>query len=383
VTATVSAERPADRSIEGIRTPRDPLRVASLPPPIPQNPYQRLLYDGLSREGAVLVESKNLGLGWLWRSRGEIDVLHFHWPEIYYRHRGASTPLALGLSWVRLGLFALRLLVARAAGYSVVWTVHQVRPHESPSPLLDRVGTFVLARAAHLLVAHDQPTADQAAEEFGQARRPRLVAHGSYVGVYPTGRSRAEVRAELGLPEDAFVLLSFGHLRRYKGLDLLLGAFSSTDDSLPDAQLVLAGLAVDGAEGEAVTAAAERDARVVPLLGFVPDERVAELFGAADVVVLPRGDGGTSGALILALSLGRPVVAADVPVYSELLGEPPAGWLFAPGEAEALGAAIRRAAEAPADELRDKGREALRRAGLLRWDESCRTFAELLHGIRS
>src|SRR5581483_6946907 len=102
----------------------------------------------------------------------------------------------------RLGLFALRLLVARAAGYVVVWTVHQVRPHESPSPLLDRAGTLLLAHAAHLLVAHDRSTADQAVEAFGRSRRPRLVAHGSYLGVYPAGRAPAEVRAELGLSED-------------------------------------------------------------------------------------------------------------------------------------------------------------------------------------
>ena len=359
------------------------MRIASLPPPIPQNPYQRLLYEGLSREGVVLVESEKLSLGWLWRSRGEIDVLHFHWPEAYYRHRAAATPLALALSWLRLGLFGLRLLAARWTGYVLVWTVHQVRPHESPSPPLDRAGTFLLARAAHLLVAHDRSTAEQAVEAFGRSRRPGLVAHGSYVGVYPAGRGRAAVRAELGLPEDAFVLLSFGHLRRYKGLDLLLDAFASTGGSLPEARLVLAGLALDGDEGDAVTSAAERDARVVPLLGFVPDERVAELFGAADVVALPRPDGGTSGALILALSLGRPVVAADVPAYADLLGEPPAGWLFAPGDAAALTGAIRRAAEAPPDELRRNREAALRRARSLRWEDSCRTFAELLHGIRS
>lgn len=360
---------------------RERLRIASLPPPIPQNPYQRLLYEGLEQEGVVRVDSQNLDLGWLLRSRGEVDVLHFHWPEIYYRHRGAETPLALGLSWLRLGLFAARLLAARALGYTVVWTVHQVRPHESSSPLLDRAGTRLLARAAQLLVAHDRSTADRAAEELG--RRPRLVAHGSYLGVYPSGRPRAQVRAELGLPEDAFVLLSLGHLRRYKGLDLLLAAFESTRDSLPDARLVLAGLPVDGDEGEAVAAAASKDERVRALLGFVPDERVAELFGAADVAVLPRSDGGTSGALLLALSMGTPVVAADAPAYAELVEEPPSGWLFVPGDGNSLTEAIRRAAKTSAGELRRRSGAARRRAAQLRWDESCRTFAELLLEARS
>jgi len=359
------------------------LRIASLPPPLPENPYQRLLYDGLEQEGVVLVDSQNLDLGWLLRSRGDIDVLHFHWPEVYYRHHSAATRVALVLSWLRLGVFALRLLAARALGYTIVWTVHQVRPHESRSPLLDRAGTSLLARSAHLLVAHDRSTADRAAEAFGRSRKPALVAHGSYIGVYPEGRTRSEVRAELGLSDDAFVFLSLGHLRRYKGLDLLLGAFEATRTSLPDARLVLAGLAIDGAEGEAASAAATADARVKASLGFVPDERVAELFGAADAAVLPRSDGGTSGARVLALSLGVPVVAADVPAYAELVGEPPAGWLFAPGDPESLTEAMRQAAAAPAGELLRRSEAAGRRAASLRWDDSCRTFVELLNESRA
>ena len=55
------------------------------------------------------------------------------------------------------------------------------------------------------------------------------------------------------------------------------------------------------------------------LLEFVPEERVAELFHACDAAVLPTGEAGTSGSLILALSMGLPVVAADVPTTRELV----------------------------------------------------------------
>ena len=53
-------------------------------------------------------------------------------------------------------------------------------------------------------------------------------------------------------------------------------------------------------------AAAAADERIKPLLEFIPDERVSELFAASDAAVCPRQDGGTSGALILALSMGVP-----------------------------------------------------------------------------
>src|SRR5207302_523112 len=74
--------------------------------------------------------------------------------------------------------------------------------------------------------------------------------------------------------------------------------------------------------------------------GPVPDDRVSGLHEACDVAVLPRSDGGTSGALVLALSLGLPVVAAAVPAYEELTRRGELGWHFAPGDAASLRAAI-------------------------------------------
>jgi len=78
--------------------------------------------------------------------------------------------------------------------------------------------------------------------------------------------------------------------------------------------------------------AAERDCRIRFLPRFVRDERVANFFAAADVAVVPRRDGGTSGSLILALSFGVPVVAADRATYRELMADGEAGWLFEPGD---------------------------------------------------
>jgi glycosyltransferase involved in cell wall biosynthesis len=337
-----------------------------------------LLYEGLAREGVTLVDSSPLRIRWLVESRRRVDVLHFHWPEIYYRHQGATTRSRLALSWLRLALFAVRLAAARLLGYRIVWTVHQVSPHESPSPRLDQAGTRVLARMAHLLVANDRATAVAAASRLRLKREPAVVAHGSYIGVYPPGRPRDEMRTELGIDPGALVFLSLGHLRRYKGLDLLLDAFAATAQSLPDSILIVAGLPVDGSGAAEVSAAAAADARIKPLLGFVADERVAELFAAADVAVLPRADGGTSGALVLALSHGVPVVAADLPVYSELVAAAGAGWLFEPGDPAALSTVLEQVAAEPAERRWQRAAAAQERAESLDWKDSCRAYATLL-----
>jgi beta-1,4-mannosyltransferase len=367
-----------------INTHENLVRVASFPPNVKQNPYQRLLYDGLRSFGFELVADNRLKAGWLLRRRGDVRILHFHWIQGYYTFASPRIPdrARLLLSGIRVGLFQGRLRAARLLGYRIVWTIHQVRPHESTSPRLDRLGSRALARASHLLLAHDHATARQA--EVDLQLRPgevHVVPHGSYVGVYPAGRDARSVRDALGVDQRSVLFLSFGHIRGYKDIGLLLDAFAATAKSLPDAALVIAGLPMDDGSVEAVRAAAAADARIHPLLEFVPDDRVAEVFGAADVAVLPRGDGGTSGALILALSLELPVIAASTPSYAELVGEDGAGWLFQGGDAESLACALEAAAAEGRDGLRASGAVAFGRAESLRWDHSCASIAERLRKL--
>src|SRR3954470_22207033 len=91
--------------------------IASFPPAIPQNPYQRLLYAHLDELGVPLETAERFDVGWLRRARREVAALHFHWPQGYYRHAGRGAVLA---SWLKLALFALRLAFARLLRYRVL-----------------------------------------------------------------------------------------------------------------------------------------------------------------------------------------------------------------------------------------------------------------------
>jgi len=342
----------------------------------PWNPYLRLLYGSLARHGLEPESDGELSLRWLLRARRRIRWLHVHWPENLYRFERGPAALRPLLSRVKLGLFAMRLAAARRLGYRLVWTIHQVRPHETTDPRLDRLGAAVLARSCDVLLAHDGWTADEARRELGpSAARVEVVPHGSYIGAYPPGRPRDVVREELGLPLDAVVFLCFGELRGYKDVDVLLEAIAHA--RVPSSALIVAGNVKDQQIGGAVRAAAAVDSRIRLLPGFVPEDDVAELFGAADVAVLPRGDGGTSGSLILALSLGAPVVVADAPTYRELTGKGEAGWLFRAGDAASLRAALEAAAADP-DVRQAKARAALDAARRLDWPASAARIAALL-----
>jgi beta-1,4-mannosyltransferase len=354
-------------------------RLVSFPGVLPTNPYQRLLYAQVAQLGLELTDSPGFRLRWLWSARQRVSVLHFHWPQSFWRHRRGPPALMPVLSYVKLALFGVRLATARALGYRIAWTIHQVYPHEVDSRRLDRLGARTLATLSHVLLAHDAATRAIAVGELGRtARRIEIVPHGSYIGVYPPGRDRATVRAQLGVEPDSVLFLCFGQLRAYKDLDFLLDAFRGAQ--LPRAALVIAGPVADAGVADRVRALAARDPRIKPRLEYVPDSSVAELFAACDASVVARNDGGTSASVILGISMGVPVIAAHHPAYEALLDGGAAGWLFRARDSGSLGRALEAAAGAPDALRREKGRVALRRAEELRWPEIGARTAALLRG---
>jgi beta-1,4-mannosyltransferase len=355
------------------------LQAADLSGTRGENPYVRLLYENLAAFGIRLVPDARFRLAWLWAARRDVTFLHFHWgTDRYYVWRRTERRQARLLSWTRLAVFAARLAGARLLGYRVVWTIHEIYPpHSRVGRRLDRLAAKLLARFCDVLLTHDRATAARARDELGRvADRIEVVPHASYAGVYPRGRPASAVRSELGISPEAFVFLCFGKVRRDKAIDALLTAVAALPN--PSAVLVVAGHVEDEALGRRIAAAAASDPRIRMLPGFVAPERVVELFDAADAAVFARSEVWTSGSLILALSLGLPVVAAAVPPYDELIGPEAAGWLFAPGDTTSLRAALERAASDSA-RTRDRRAAALERAAHLpSWRDMAERTAALM-----
>jgi glycosyltransferase involved in cell wall biosynthesis len=361
-------------------------RIAAFPPRIlkDRNPYARLLYRELEKHGFETVDANPLAFDWLWRSRHHIDTLHFHWdPQQRYVVRPDNTVTSLLrrlrqenlIPWWDLISFVTMLTAARTLGYRLAWTIHEVRPHETEYSRHDLLASRALARLSHVLLAHDAATARRACSELSLGREVHVVPHGSYIGEYPPGRSPDAVRGELGIDCDAFVFLAFGHLRAYKELSLLIDAFSALQS--PSSRLIIAGVPWDSAIRAEVVDAASRDSRILLMLDAVPPEKVAELFGASDAAVFPRSDGWTSGSLILAMSMGVPVIAARRTTYEELMNGDRAGWLFDPGSISSLTECLSQAAN---DRVaaREKGAAALELATGMSWSESAAITARLV-----
>jgi glycosyltransferase involved in cell wall biosynthesis len=123
--------------------------------------------------------------------------------------------------------------------------------------------------------------------------------------------------------------------------------------------------------------AAQHDERILLKLGPVPEDRVTELFDAADTAVFTRGDGWTSGSLILAMSIGIAVIAAKRAAYADLMNGEGAGWFFEPGSVSSLAESLS-AAAADRETTRLKGVVAHDLANRMSWATSAAMLAPLV-----
>ena len=307
------------------------MRVRFVPYWTRENPYQRLLAEELTRLGAE-VEGEQADVLPRAFGRDRPDVLHLHWLTPLYR---GPSPWRNAL---KIGLLAARLLVLRLRGTRIVWTAHNLTGHESAGAREELVFAGLVARIAHVVIAHG-PSAEAILRQrlrLGPSQRIVVIPHACYVGAYPEGIGAREARVRLGLDEDVAVFLFLGQIRRYKGLLELVEAFRSFPD--PNSRLVIAGRAAGQGVLEELEAAVGGDPRIVLHPRFVPDDEIQVYMAAADAVVLPFLGVLTSGSVVLAMSFGKPCLSRRVGCVEDAIGE--AGGIFCGPGVEGLRAGL-------------------------------------------
>lgn len=230
-----------------------------------------------------------------------------------------------------MGTVAGRL---RTNGVKVVTIVDNAIPHEPH--FYDAPLTRWFFRKCHGLVAMTAAVEQDILALCPQARVTRMP-HPLY-DHFGAPMATVEARRELGLPADARVLLFFGLIRDYKGLDLLIDAVGLLDRRY---HLVIAGEPYGDFSGyrKQIEASSMRE-NIHVHARFIGDKEVPVFFGAADAVVLPYRSATQSGITAIAHHFGVPVVATDVGGLREALDNGRAGVLVPTASAHAIEAGI-------------------------------------------
>jgi len=333
------------------------------------NPYQKLLRENLQKLG-VEVE----GAGFYRIFPILIATLH-HWkPDIAHIHW--HHPFLVGSSHlntvVKSVIFILELLILKVYGIKIVWTVHNIVDHERKFVSIQLIFSKLLARLCNGLIVHC-PSAKREVVKVFRVNDSLIVVipHGRYT--YTNTISKIQARQRLKIGPD-IVFLYFGTIRPYKGIPKLIDAFKKLNHKR--AKLLIAGNPFDEGFAKELQNRCRENENIRTIFEFIPDDELQVYMNAADVVVLPYIDILTSGAVILAMSFGKPVIAPTIGCMPDIL-DTKGSLLYNPAEKDALVKAMRKAMDA---DLENMGKHNFKLAEMLQWDEVAKRTYEVYAG---
>ena len=335
-------------------------------PDMKGNPYQRLYAAALAKRGVELEPGKRINDQLLIDHRHEIDGVHFHWLEglIDAPSMAAKLRRVVGLyNYCRC---------ARRIGVRVIWTVHNHHQHEGGS-WVDQLGHLVVARNADLIITHSRWSARWVRRWYRPRGRVVAMAHGNYDGCYEPSQTPQQTRDEYNLSHDKPVVGMVGAVRWYRGQDQAIEAALRLAGRV---QLLIAGWSRDPAYEAKIQALAQRSDDTVIRPEGLGSANYANAIQACDAILLPYHRVTGSGALMSAWSLGRPVVAYDLPFFAEFIDEGSrAGLLVKTGRVDALAKGIEAILKIPKSE---REQAATAEADRYPWDKVVEPVMEVI-----
>jgi glycosyltransferase involved in cell wall biosynthesis len=265
------------------------------------NPYIHMLDAALARTPGV----EHVRFDRRRALLGRIDVLQLHWPETLFGTATGAKRLARRAFAAAL---AARLALGRVA---VVRTVHNVELPQDVSPWERRYLEWIERRTDYRIVLNDLT-------ELPDGTPSSVIPHGHYRDWF----------ADVEPVEPAPRTLGFvGLVRRYKGVESLIEAFSATAESAPDLRLRVAGNPSSPELAAEIRRRAEADPRIELDLRYLTEPDFARAVMGSSGIVLPYRFMHNSGTVLAALSLGRRVLVPRTEVNEALAAEVGPGWI--------------------------------------------------------
>jgi len=251
----------------------------------------------------------------------------------------------------KLQLFdrTLLMLFYKAAGKRLILTAHNVNAgrRDRNDSWLNRITLSCQYTLVDHILVHTNKMKDELVHEFGVAQnKVTVIPYGINNAVPISELTSREARRKLGLRNVQKVILYFGAIKQYKGLEDLVAAFQRIT-AKGDYQLIIAGERKKGHEQywRSIQQMLECDPnqdKVLQKIEFIADPEIEIYFKAADVAVLPYTEIFQSGILFLAYAYGLPVIATDVGSFAEDVVEGRTGFICSPRDPAALATTIER-----------------------------------------
>jgi D-inositol-3-phosphate glycosyltransferase len=240
------------------------------------------------------------------------------------------------------------MLYYRLLGKRIVLTAHNIntRKRGGHDSWFNRFTLRIQYRLCSHILVHTAAMKRELLADFGIVpQRVSVIPFGINDTNRKTDLDRLGARTKLGLAPMEKIILFFGQIAPYKGLEFLVAALARVIPSLPEVKLVIAGKVKKGVEGYWKSIQTEISRRrlhdrVIARIQHIPDDDVEIYFKAADVLGVPYVQIFQSGVPFLAYSFGLPVIATDVGSLREDVIEGATGMICRPRSAADLAEAV-------------------------------------------
>ncbi|HWR24779.1 MAG TPA: glycosyltransferase [Methanosarcina sp.] len=270
------------------------------------------------------------------------------WAEAY-RFLKARKPDIIVLQWWTSSVAHMQLMLKLFSGLlhkpKIIIEFHEVvDPFEEsilPIRLYSKITGKLLRRKLDAYITHSESDKQLVSRRYAiPPGKIHVIPHGLY-DQYGELLDMEEARKILSI-NDEFVLLSFGLIRKYKGIPYLVKAF----EQLPPEILEKSRLLIVGEVWEArkelldqIKNSPSHD-KITLVDEYVPDERVNIYFSAANIVVLPYLRASQSGIAHIAMTFGKPVIVSEVGGLKESMANYKGTFFVPPGDIDSLKKAL-------------------------------------------
>lgn len=286
------------------------------------------------RNSSALAKSKNIARFYLLQLWYIISkkprILHFQWLDRYILIDRIILPL-----------------IARMKGHKIVLTVHNINAakRDGNDSMINRFSLRIIYRISDHLLVHTINSKDELIKEFGiKESKVSVVKHGMNNKVTQKGLTRYNSRDQLGINQSKKVILFFGNMDYYKGLDLLIDSLNYITNTIKnDVRLIIAGNSKSPEFTQQIVQKIEESQfhnKIDIRIGYIPDKEVEAYFMASDCIVLPYRNIYQSGVIFMAYTFGLPIIVTDIGNFKNDMIVGDTGFLIPDNTPEEIGKSI-------------------------------------------
>jgi glycosyltransferase involved in cell wall biosynthesis len=249
------------------------------------------------------------------RSRGKklLDYIGYHLKLVLYliSNFGSTVHITGTFRYPAFqGIY--EAILVRMLSRRFILTVHNLLPHERHTRK-NRILHWLIYRVPQQLIVHTEDMKQGLVQSFGiKDTKIAIMEHGVNSVIEECPLDKAECRRQLDLPNDKLILLMFGSVSAYKGIETMLESFELLNQRY---YLLIAGKAASRDYGDLIKEKVEANAnakKIRLISKFIPDADIGAIFKASDVLIMPYKHIDQSGVVFLAMTMGLPVIAFDV-----------------------------------------------------------------------